>query len=439
MGYNVLDNEVHEDEERALTFDDGSPSMDYGLVERGARREGVLGALGKFCPNTRRGRLLLAGGLFVVLALVVLLILVGLQLAKSGNDDEASGSGSAPFSGEPGAQLAAAITAEALQAHLNALLGVAQENGGNRACGAPGYEASVEYVSGQLSAAGYTSVTRQAFGVQVWSSSTENPPRLWQTAPAALDFVLDADFAIMTYSGSSAPEGTCGPVFRALAHGCNVSDFAGMPAGAVAFVSRSPPSVPEAQRCSFEDKVENAVARGAGGVVIFNDGEEGHTGLMAGTLGGPQSLPVFFAPFELGDELASQGAEATVCMFASTVSEVQQTWNVCTDALTSEEAADLPRVVVGSHLDSVPAGPGINDNGSGSSNTLEMAIQLRKTGLVDKLVNQVRFCFWGAEELGLKGSRFYVHNLVQNDPEEVLPDEGSLELCSVCVVCMRIG
>ena len=67
---------------------------------------------------------------------------------------------------------------------------------------------------------------------------------------------------------------------------------------------------------------------------------------------------------------------------------------------------------VGSHLDSVPAGPGINDNGSGSMANLEMAIQLAKSG--KKPTNQVLFAFWGAEELGLLGSRHFVKRLAED-------------------------
>ena len=61
--------------------------------------------------------------------------------------------------------------------------------------------------------------------------------------------------------------------------------------------------------------------------------------------------------------------------------------------------------MAGAHLDSVPEGPGINDNGSGVAAVLETAVQL---GNSPKVHNAVRFGFWGAEELGLIGSRNYV-------------------------------
>ena len=56
--------------------------------------------------------------------------------------------------------------------------------------------------------------------------------------------------------------------------------------------------------------------------------------------------------------------------------------------------------MVGAHLDSVIAGPGINDNGSGTSTILEIAEQLAALKYTNKLQRQVRFAFWGAEELG---------------------------------------
>ncbi len=67
--------------------------------------------------------------------------------------------------------------------------------------------------------------------------------------------------------------------------------------------------------------------------------------------------------------------------------------------------------MVGAHLDSVTAGPGINDNGSGSATILEIAEQLAALKYTNKLQRQVRFAFWGAEEPGLLGSEHYVANL----------------------------
>ncbi|KOV79733.1 peptidase M28 [Streptomyces sp. NRRL WC-3618] len=66
-------------------------------------------------------------------------------------------------------------------------------------------------------------------------------------------------------------------------------------------------------------------------------------------------------------------------------------------------------IMAGSHLDSVTAGPGINDNGSGSAAVLEIALAVSRAQY--QPTKHLRFGWWGAEELGIVGSRFYVNNL----------------------------
>jgi Zn-dependent M28 family amino/carboxypeptidase len=66
---------------------------------------------------------------------------------------------------------------------------------------------------------------------------------------------------------------------------------------------------------------------------------------------------------------------------------------------------------VGAHLDSVPEGPGINDDGSGTSTDLEVALQMAAMNV--KPVNQVRFIWFSGEEQGLFGSDFYASTLTK--------------------------
>ncbi|UYM07490.1 M28 family metallopeptidase [Solicola gregarius] len=63
---------------------------------------------------------------------------------------------------DPATLAAPDIDVAAVQAHLDALQQIADENGGNRATGTTGYRASVDYVTEQLETAGYT-VTEQPF------------------------------------------------------------------------------------------------------------------------------------------------------------------------------------------------------------------------------------------------------------------------------------
>ncbi|HEX7305793.1 M28 family metallopeptidase [Lentzea sp.] len=74
-------------------------------------------------------------------------------------------------------------------------------------------------------------------------------------------------------------------------------------------------------------------------------------------------------------------------------------------------------VMLGGHLDSVTAGPGINDNGSGSASILEVALQMKATGF--QPTKHVRFGWWGAEERGLVGSTFYVNSLSTTDKSKI--------------------
>ncbi|WP_369216735.1 M28 family metallopeptidase [Streptomyces flavofungini] len=66
-------------------------------------------------------------------------------------------------------------------------------------------------------------------------------------------------------------------------------------------------------------------------------------------------------------------------------------------------------LMAGAHLDSVSSGAGINDNGSGSAGVLETALAVSRAQL--KPTKHLRFAWWGAEELGMVGSRYYVNNL----------------------------
>ncbi|MGC0418104.1 M20/M25/M40 family metallo-hydrolase [Embleya sp. AB8] len=66
-------------------------------------------------------------------------------------------------------------------------------------------------------------------------------------------------------------------------------------------------------------------------------------------------------------------------------------------------------VLVGAHLDSVEAGPGMSDNGSGSAAVLATAVAMSRADVATK--SRLRFAWWGAEEPGLIGSKDYVQKL----------------------------
>jgi Zn-dependent M28 family amino/carboxypeptidase len=86
---------------------------------------------------------------------------------------------------------------------------------------------------------------------------------------------------------------------------------------------------------------------------------------------------VIFVPFALGQDLVQQATARNVTVRVATdvISETRTTRNVLADT----PCGRIDRVVVvGAHLDSVIEGPGINDNGSGSSTILEIALQIKR-------------------------------------------------------------
>lgn len=298
----------------------------------------------------------------------------------------------APQRGEPNGpalarELSGKITAQGVNRHLIALQRIADANGGNRASSTPGYEKSVEYVAGKLTAAGFD-VTTPEYEYEAFTAEK-----------STVDIAgTPVEHDVLTYSKSTPAEGvttTLAVVPEDETPGCEESDFAGKDyTGRVALIRRGV--------CTFAVKQANAAAAGAVGVIVVNHTE----GPMSGTLGGADAatLPVVGLSKEIGDPFFAQDG-AAVNLLVLTTLENKTSRNV----IAQTRGGDRSNVVfAGAHLDSVPAGAGINDNGSGSAALLELALNM---GSKPKARNAVRFAFWGSEELGLIGSTRYVEAL----------------------------
>jgi Zn-dependent M28 family amino/carboxypeptidase len=278
---------------------------------------------------------------------------------------------------------------------------------GTRSSGTPGYEASVDYVMQRLRKAGYKPV-KQAFEFPFFERT--GPSTFEQTAPTSTTFEEGVDYALMTYSGSGDVTAPVEGVDLSLANpagstsGCEASDFAGFEAGKIALIQRG--------ACAFGQKVTNATAAGAVGVIIFNTGTPGNTEAFAGTLGTPveNAGPAIGTSFAIGQALAADGVE--VHLAASTTVDIRTTWNVIAE---TKQGNAKNVVMAGAHLDSVTEGHGINDNGSGSAALLETAEAV--ADMKPKPKNKVRFAWWGAEEFNLLGSAHYVTDLAENHPD----------------------
>jgi Zn-dependent M28 family amino/carboxypeptidase len=313
-------------------------------------------------------------------------------------------------------KLRRAVTVNGIQKHLDAFQSFADQSNGTRVDGTVGFEKSVDYVAAKARGAGYN-VTVQRFTFDRWEETA--PPVFQQLTPTAKTYAEGSDFLTMEYSGSGDVSGrvqatndivippTATPSSTS---GCEAADFAGFVAGNVALIQRG--------TCTFRQKAENAKAAGAVGVIIFNEGQPGRTEAVNGTLSPPLfDRPVLGASFAVGNELYDLTKTATgVSVHIATQTRVFSTPSANVLADTPTGRADRT-VVVGAHLDSVPEGPGINDNGSGSAAILEVALQLQKLHV--QPTNRVRFAWWGAEEFGLLGSEYYVSHLSKTELKNI--------------------
>jgi len=293
-----------------------------------------------------------------------------------------------------GRGLAGKVTADAMLAHLRALQGIADANGGNRAAGTPGYDASVDYVAKALRGRGFDVSTPQFD--RLFTASPGKPT----LTIAGRGYPVDqASLLVRT-----PPGGLTGPPIRPnRPAGCTVGDYPPVvPRGAIAVVDDS--------RCSVVDKQNSAVAKGAAALIVVSQ----PTGAGAPpTLFGPGyynqlTVPVAVVGASGGAALGTTTAPVRLVLDAENVKITSR--NVLAQTKTGSPH-DV--VMVGAHLDGPRGGPGINDNGSGVAAVLETALQL---GPLPSVNNAVRFVFWGADQDGPNGAMDYVFGL---DPERL--------------------
>lgn len=279
------------------------------------------------------------------------------------------------------------VTVEAMTAHLRKLQGIADAHDGTRAIGTPGYQASVDYVVATLRDKG--------FDVQ----TPEFQTRVFKHGDPSLTVAgVDVKAGVLQYSAGTRTEGVSGPLVAAPADetpGCAPVDYTGLPVkGAIVLVDRG--------SCPFSEKQAIAAKLGAVALIVADNVDEEK---MGGTLGENTNvtIPVVSISKADGARLRAAPGPAALKLEASTKTITAR--NVIAQTKTG---STQNVVMVGGHLDSVPEGPGINDNGSGVAAVLETAIQL---GSQPAVTNAVRFGFWGAEEVGIVGSKSYVGSL----------------------------
>jgi hypothetical protein len=320
-------------------------------------------------------------------------------------------------------KLRAAVSAAGILEHESALSGLSGASGGNRLAGAPGHDASAQYVAQRAAAAGMN-VSFHNFNYALDFLADFTPPQLAVTAggparafvPGIAGGSLGGDFGSMYNSRST---NITAPVFavdlnldpaapvNTSTSGCQSSDYNGMPAGAIALVQRG--------TCTFAQKFKLVNRSGAGGMILFNEGQPGRTVPLWFDVTGI-SVPAMAATYDAAAALAN-GVESGATGLTARFKIDWRPGTYPTRNVIAETASGDPNnvIVVGGHLDSVGVGAGINDNGSGSAAILEIAEQLSGVALR----NKIRFVWFSAEESGLLGSEAYVASLPSSERSKI--------------------
>ncbi|EIN04935.1 aminopeptidase [Punctularia strigosozonata HHB-11173 SS5] len=267
-----------------------------------------------------------------------------------------------------------------------------------RVIGSEGHAHTLEYIAQSLESLGdYYNISTQSFPAVVG--------QVFESRLVLANGVPDSARAMSNTPPTPKKEPVLGKL--ALVHdtGCAPHDYPSDVAGAIAFIPRG--------TCSFGDKSALAGLAGAKAAVVYNT----EPGNIAGTLGrpSPNHVPTFGISAEDAASFIEQLARGekidASAYIDSYVSEIK-TQNV----LAQTTAGDPDNcVMLGGHSDSVGAGPGINDDGSGSLTLLEVATQLTNY----TVNNCVRFAWWSAEEEGLLGSDYYVSVLEEEEKAKI--------------------
>ncbi|RXW24388.1 hypothetical protein EST38_g1496 [Candolleomyces aberdarensis] len=279
--------------------------------------------------------------------------------------------------------------------HAHQFLDFSKLSNNTRAFGSKGHQATLQYIKRLLDQTGAYDIEFEKF-TYAYSEATSQ-------------LYVDGESYPTKGVGYSPSGNITAPLAVVNNLGCEASDFPEAVKGQIALVQRG--------TCQLGLKVAFAGAAGAVGTIIYNniDAEP-----ISGTLGAPNRpegpyVPVAYISGLNGKAFIAsiaEGNEVVANIRVQSFVEDRETSNVIATTKTGDRNN---LIVAGAHSDSVPAGPGLNDDGSGSMGILEVALRLARY----RVKNAVRFIWWSAEEFGLIGSEYHVEHLSDEDRQKV--------------------
>ena len=299
----------------------------------------------------------------------------------AGVDAESSAAQAAAF--ESRAENAPTFSGAAANQHVSAL----SVNIGSRPAGAPVQSQTHQYLVSQFQAMGYQTEL-QSFPI------TSYQDRGSSLTLAATSQTVTAN--TLQYSAGGEVEATLVEAGLGRPEEFEAADATGK----IALVSRGD--------TRFVDKVNAATAAGAVGVIIVNN----QTGNFNGSLIGMSTIPAISVAQEEGPTLRQLARDGGTVRIKVDASNQQSSGS----NVVATRSGGPQTLVIGGHIDSVAAGPGANDNASGTAVVLELArvMAARETPYTLKFVG------FDAEEIGLIGSNYYVSQLSEAERRNIV-------------------
>lgn len=265
----------------------------------------------------------------------------------------------------PNVSLAESIKMDKVMKHLDQFECIAFANNGNRAAGTSGFNETLDYLTKYLSDNTNFKITKTFFNTR--DHTLKYDPILQSSVNGVITnhtYSKDlsrAEFYRVRYSTSiDSPDFI--PISFIPNSGCSEIDWmkANPPAANhIALVQRG--------KCSFIEQSIFATKFNVAALLLYNDGTSpDNMSPIAIHLDLYNTIPALSLSFELGEKLAQAARSASNNVAVRmTIALNNEEWfpvgNICADTPTGDPTQTI---VVGSHSDSVRAGPGINDDGN---------------------------------------------------------------------------
>ncbi|CAF0786797.1 unnamed protein product [Adineta steineri] len=289
----------------------------------------------------------------------------------------------------------------------------------SRAIGTVSFNKTIDYLTAQLNKESSFIVQKYYFPVPRFEPSKNSIIMILPNTSNTSIFTYPKDFVIMDRSREarnwSIIDGR--PLSYVARLGCDIQDWNMTKPGDVALVLRG--------NCTFYEKIFLAMRKNVSAFLMYNDGLTNDRFQPLNGTRAPRNttIPTLFLSYGTGKRLIVENITRIYLRIEFQSLPPMIVTNVCADTKSGNPNRTI---VVGSHSDSVAAGPGLNDNGSGMAGTLAIALNLARllvySNYAKNMHSRIKFCWWGGEEAGLLGAKDFVQKAKV---------DGSLELYSV--------